>query len=218
MIGDLQFKVCGLTRPGDAQAAAEIGADYLGFIFYPKSPRKIGLERYRDIRSQLPDRPKVAVTVAPDLRALAQLEAAGFDFFQIHYPAAGLSEEIEAWSKRVGKERLWLAPKVPPGSSFDSLPLELADGILWDGYKKDSETFGGTGARSDWGRYRELSRRYPTPKWILAGGLSPENVAEALAATEARVLDFGSSLEIEPGVKDLERLMQLKVSLEEAVL
>lgn len=212
MVNGFQFKVCGLTRASDAQAAAEAGADYLGFIFYPKSPRNLRLDRYRDIADRLPNIPKVAVTVAPDLFTLAQLEGAGFDVFQIHFPI-GLAEEVEAWSKLVGKERLWLAPKLPPRGELDPTLLDLASGVVWDAFKKDANTFGGTGSRSDWDAFREHKKSFPALKWILAGGISPENAAEALDATGADCLDFNSSLEIEPGIKDLERISQVRVSL-----
>lgn len=214
MINGIQFKVCGLTRARDAQAAAAAGADYLGFIFYPKSPRCIRFERYRDIQPRLPDVPRVAVTVAPDLYTLSQLEGAGFDYFQIHFPL-GLAEEIPAWSKLAGKERLWLAPKMPPQGELDPRWMEFADGFLWDAFKKDASTFGGTGSLSDWESFRQMRERYPEKHWILAGGISPENAAEALAQTGATCLDFNSSLEIEPGVKDLERISQVRVSLSE---
>ncbi|MDQ8179974.1 phosphoribosylanthranilate isomerase [Pelagicoccus sp. SDUM812005] len=217
MVNGIQFKVCGLTRARDAQAAAEAGADYLGFIFYPKSPRGIRLERYRDILPRLPEVPKVAVTVAPDLYSLAQLEGLGFDKFQIHFPI-GIVEEVEGWSKLVGKERLWLAPKMAPGVAFDPLLLQHASGILWDAFKQDQDTYGGTGTKSDWGSFADNRKRYPEAKWILAGGISPENAAEALVETGADVLDFNSSLEIEPGLKDLERISQVRVSLSEAAM
>lgn len=215
MINGVQFKVCGLTRARDAQAAAGAGADYLGFIFYPKSARCIRMERFRDIAPRLPDVPKVAVTVAPDLYTLAQLEGLGFDYFQLHFPA-GLAEEVKGWSKLVGKERLWIAPKMPPSVEFDASLLDFASGVLWDGYKKDGDTYGGTGSRSDWESFRKLRQQHPAAKWILAGGLSPENAGEALAKTGADCLDFNSGLEIEPGVKDLERISQVRVSLTEA--
>ncbi|MBC2606206.1 phosphoribosylanthranilate isomerase [Pelagicoccus albus] len=214
MINGIQFKVCGLTRARDAQAAAEAGADYLGFIFYPKSPRRIDLDRYKSIQPRLPEVPKVAVTVAPDLYTLSQLEGAGFDFFQIHFPI-GLSEEVEAWSKLVGKERLWLAPKLPPSVAFNEDLLKYADTILWDAFKQDKDTYGGTGSTSDWNAFREAKANYPETKWILAGGISPENAIEALRETGADCLDFNSSLEIEPGIKDLERISQVRVLLSE---
>ncbi|MBK1880713.1 phosphoribosylanthranilate isomerase [Pelagicoccus mobilis] len=204
-----------MTRARDAQAAAEAGADYLGFIFYPKSPRGIRQERFRDIAPRLPDLPKVAVTVAPDLYTLAQLEGLGFDYFQLHFPV-GLSEEVASWSKLVGKERLWIAPKLPPGVNFDPALLDLAGGVLWDGFKKDADAYGGTGSLSDWESFRKLREEYSATKWILAGGLSPENAVEALEQTGAECLDFNSALEIEPGVKDLERISQVRVSISEA--
>lgn len=213
MVGPIQFKVCGLTRARDAQAAAAAGADYLGFIFYPKSPRSIRIERFHDIKPRLPELPRVAVTVAPDLFTLSQLEAAGFDYFQIHFPI-GLAGELESWVKLVGKERLWLAPKMPPGVELDPAMLDQASGVLWDAFKKDADTYGGTGSLSDWEAFRSAKERYPEKKWILAGGLSPENAVEAVEKTGARCLDFNSSLEIEPGVKDLERIAQIRVSLE----
>lgn len=214
MINGVQFKVCGLTRASDAQAAAEAGADYLGFIFYPKSERRIRIEQFQDIASRLPDVPKVAVTVAPDLYTLAQLEGLGFDYFQLHFPI-GVAEEVEGWSKLVGKERLWIAPKIPPGLSLDPKLLDFANGVLWDAFKKDADTYGGTGVRSDWDTFRSMRERYPSKKWILAGGISPENAGEALAKTGADCLDFNSTLEIEPGIKDLARISQVRASLKE---
>ncbi len=212
MVNGIEFKVCGLTRVADAEAAERAGADFLGFIFHPKSPRRIRIEHFKEIQSRLPDLPRVAVTVAPDLSTLAELEATGFDYFQIHFPL-GLSEEVPAWSKFVGPERLWLAPKMPPELAFDPGMLAHCSGVLWDAFKKDASAYGGTGQRSDWGRYRELRERHPERRWLLAGGISPENAAEAVAATGSRCLDFNSGLESEPGVKDPDRVSLVRESL-----
>lgn len=212
MINGIQFKVCGLTRARDAQAAAAAGADFLGFIFYPKSPRNVRMERFQDIRERLPDLPRVAVTVAPDAYTLSGLEAAGFDYFQIHFPA-GLREEVPQWEKVVGKERLWLAPKMAPDSEFDASLLDHCSGILWDAYKADPDVYGGTGKLSDWSRFSQARERYPDTRFLLAGGLSPENAVDAVRETGTRCLDFSSSLEIEPGVKDLDRISQVKEAL-----
>lgn len=213
MVNGIEFKVCGLTRARDAQAAAEAGADFLGFIFHPQSPRGLRLQRFRDIEPRLPELPRVAVTVAPDLYTLSQLRGVGFDYFQIHFPL-GLAEEVAGWSRLVGKERLWLAPKLPPGVELDPDLYDLAEGLLWDAYKKDPESYGGTGQRSDWEGFARLRARRPEMRWVLAGGLSPENLAEALEATGAKCLDFNSSLELEPGIKDLERISRVRTSLE----
>lgn len=215
MVDGIQFKICGLTRARDAQAAAEAGADYLGFIFYEKSPRGVSIDRYRELMERLPDVPKVAVSVAPDVHTLVQLEGLGFDFFQIHFPL-GLASEVPVWSDLVGKERLWLSPKIPPEGEFEPAWLDYASGVLWDAFKKEADTYGGTGASSDWARFRGLKKRFPETKWILAGGLSPENVESAYQQTGAECFDFNSSLELEPGVKDLERISRVRVSLRQA--
>ncbi|MDQ8202865.1 hypothetical protein [Pelagicoccus sp. SDUM812003] len=217
MVNGIQFKVCGLTRAVCAQAAAEAGADFLGFIFYPKSPRHIRLERYHDIEGRLPKLPRVAVTVAPDIFTFAKLEAAGFDYFQIHFPV-GLKEEIPSWERLVGKDRLWLAPKIPPDVEFDQSMLDHCSGVLWDAYKKDASVYGGTGQRSDWKSFAQLQRKYPDHRWILAGGISPENAAEAIEETGAKCLDFNSSLEAEPGLKDLNRLAEVRDALSKVLL
>src|ERR1700678_528371 len=113
MIEGIQIKVCGLTSPGDAESADAIGADYLGFNFYPKSPRGISLEAYRSMSGRLPKRHRVAVVVEPDAAALQAIGDAGIDLFQIHFRHDFPVAAIEAWSKKVGPGKLWLAPKVP---------------------------------------------------------------------------------------------------------
>lgn len=213
MVGEIGFKVCGLTRVEDARAAAAAGADFLGFIFYPLSPRRLELERFVGMRAELPDLPRVAVSVAPSGGELEGFLRAGFDFFQIHFPADAGVERVAAWSAAVGKERLWLAPKLAPGAAFDAALLDFADTVLWDGYKKDAATFGGTGARSDWEGFRRESTAHPGTRWILAGGLGPDIAAEAIRATGARWLDFNSGVEATPGIKDPELLSRVKAAL-----
>src|SRR4051812_24923907 len=84
MIDGIRFKVCGLTSLVDAEFADKCGADYLGFNFYPKSPRAISLAQYRAMLMRLPERKKVAVLVEPSVDELAGLRDAGLDYFQIH--------------------------------------------------------------------------------------------------------------------------------------
>ena len=210
MIHGIHLKICGLTRAEDAQAAAAIGADYLGFVVYPKSPRFITPEAFRALRSELPALPKVAVTVSPDDDSVAELLESGFDVVQIHFPLSQ-ADRVGPWSAAIGKERLWLAPKVGPGDRFDPAWLELAAAILWDTFKADG--YGGTGARSDWDRFAALMALYPGTRWILAGGLSGANAAEAVRVAGARFLDMCSGLEIAPGVKSREKLIALSDAL-----
>ena len=204
MIAGIQFKVCGLTSIRDAFAAEACGADYLGFNFYPKSPRYLPLERYRAIVGGLPKRNRVAVSVEPDAAALLEMGDAGIDLYQVHFRHDIPADAIRAWSKAVGPERLWLAPKLPPGVGVQEAWLDLAKVVLLDTF--DESLFGGTGRTGDWPEFRNHQERHPGTTWILSGGLTPENVGEALAGTGARFLDVNSGIESAPGVKDHARL------------
>lgn len=214
MIGGIEVKVCGLTRSEDAEAAASVGADFLGFIFYPKSPRNLSLEQFEALRPQLPDLPKVAVTVNPESALLDSLEALGFDYFQIHYAMDLESlERTRAWSERLSPASLWLAPKIGPGQSLDAALLGYSETWVWDAYRKDA--FGGTGQTSDWGAFREMATSYPDKRWTLAGGLGPGNVVAAIRQTGATRIDLNSGVEVSPGIKDRNKLVQVKMALEE---
>jgi phosphoribosylanthranilate isomerase len=210
MIGGVRVKVCGLTSAEDAVAAAAIGADFLGFILYPKSPRYLPLERFAAIMDRLPSLPKVAVMVLPTAQELDAAVAAGFDFFQIHFPATD-SAAARAVSGRIGPERLWLAPKLPPDAELDPALLPLAATWLLDTYRAGS--FGGTGHTGDWAKFRRYREAQPAKCWILAGGLSPENAAAAVAATGATMIDVNSGVESSPGRKNVMKLAALRTTL-----
>ncbi len=204
MIGDLRLKVCGLTSAADADAAVRIGADYLGFIFYPKSPRAVALADFCVLADSLPAAPKVAVCVEPHVTDLAALGEAGCSFFQVHFRAELPLALIEAWSLQVGPERLWLAPKLPPTADLHPAWLPFARTFLVDTY--DPDKFGGTGKTGDWSKFAAHQRAHPAHTWILSGGLNPANVAEAVAQSGARFVDVNSGVESAPGVKDAVRL------------
>jgi phosphoribosylanthranilate isomerase len=208
MIGNIQLKVCGQTRVEDAQAAADLGADYLGFILYPKSPRHLSLERYKEIAPALPARPRrVAVLVEPSNEELGAVMAAGFDLFQIHYAHTTSSETVRAWSGLVGAHRLWLAPKLPPGEDVPADWLPLAATFLLDTFH--AAGFGGSGKTGDWEKFARHQQSYPQHTWILAGGLNPDNLTDAVTASGARIVDVNSGVETSPGVKDHAKLKQL---------
>jgi len=212
MIGGIQIKVCGLSRLVDAAKAGSIGADRLGFIFYPKSPRYLSVDAFRALRQELPSLSKVAVTVTPDRELLETLQDLGFDAFQIHFsPEQTENRIVREWSDYLTPERLWLAPKVNPAVGFDESLVPLASTFLWDTYEKSS--FGGTGKVGDWKAYKRVSERYPEKTWVLAGGLNPQNLLEALEATGARSLDLNSGVEESPGVKDPIKLDAVKTVL-----
>lgn len=215
MIDGIQVKVCGITSLVDADFADRCGADYLGVIFYPGSPRYVSAAQYDAMAERMPPRRRVAVSVEPALEELKRQEAAGLDRFQVHFRLETPIRQVAAWSEAVGPDRLWLAPKLPPGSELPEELLPLAKTFLLDGYRADK--FGGTGRTSDWDLYRRLAAAHPEKRWILSGGLSPENIGPALAGTGAKFVDVNSGVESAPGVKDHAKLKAFIVGLHRAV-
>ena len=211
MINGVRLKVCGLTSLVDAEAADGVGADFLGFIFYPKSPRGITLTQYAAMKDRLPPRKKVAVSVEPTAAELAAQVAAGFDSFQIHFGADIPVATVTAWSQRAGRAQLWLAPKLPPGQDVKPEWLPLTDTFLLDTFHADK--FGGTGETGDWDKFKRHREAHPTKTWILSGGLKPDNVAAAVRATGAKFLDANSGVELSPGVKDPAKLKAFVLAL-----
>lgn len=214
MIDGIRLKVCGLTSLIDAEWADQCGADCLGFILYPKSPRHVSLETFAAMRPRLPDRRKVAVMVEPSPAELAAAGRAGFDFFQVHFRCDLPAAAVTAWTETVGAERLWLAPKLPPALDLPAALLPLAKFFLLDTFH--AEKFGGTGQTGDWGKFLRHQSAHPAKVWILSGGLSPENVGDALRQSGAKFIDVNSGVESAPGVKDLEKLKRFVVRLHES--
>ena len=212
MINGVTLKICGITRVEDAHAAAEIGADYLGFILHPPSPRYISPEKYAAIAPQLPAGKKVGVVVTPTLDELARVWALGFDSVQVHFPNETPFFEAAMWSDVVPPDRLWLAPRIPPEKELDPVFLPFADTFLVDTFHPDK--FGGTGQTGDWAKFKSRQAAYPRKTWILSGGLKPENIGPAIAASAAKFIDVNSGVESAPGVKDLAKLRALRQSLE----
>jgi Phosphoribosylanthranilate isomerase len=212
MIGEIHFKVCGLRRAEDARLAAELGADFLGFIFYPKSPRHLAFEAYEALALALPAGPKrVAVMVEPSTEDLVRARSLGFDFFQIHARHDTPIDRVRPWSEVAGAAALWLAPKLPPGTPFPENWLPLAETFLVDTFH--AEGFGGSGRTGDWAGFAHLAEAHPAKRWILAGGLNPGNVVAAIAASGARFVDVNSGVESAPGVKSPEKLHALAAAL-----
>jgi phosphoribosylanthranilate isomerase len=214
MVAGVEIKVCGLTTVAGAEASVDAGADYLGFNLYPKSPRYLALESYRALYEDLPDRPHVAVTVEPPADALAQMRDAGFARFQVHFRSECPLALLEGWVRAVGRERLWLAPKLPPQTALAPAWMDLADTFVLDTY--DPTLFGGTGRTGDWTKFRRLSLSRPDRTWILSGGLQPDNVDAALQQTDAVFLDVNSGVESAPGVKDPVKLAAFAAAIRAA--
>lgn len=214
MIDGIRLKVCGLTSLVDAEFADRVGADWLGFIFHEASPRNLPLAQFAAMSPRLPPRRKVAVSVSPSVDSLRRWADAGFDAFQVHFPADTGTGTLEAWSQAVGRDRLWLAPKLPPGTTISAPMLTAAKTILVDTYHADG--FGGSGQTGDWSGFARLQAQYPEHGWILAGGLSPTTIGPALMASGARFVDVNSGVERAPGVKDESKLKSFVVALHRA--
>lgn len=208
MIGTVRIKVCGITHAADAALALRAGADYLGINCWDRSPRFVPAERRATLLREIPAGSRVAVTVNPSPEEAEGLIKEGFALIQVHYDPTSEACDPAALSRRVGKDRLWLAPRLTDGSPWPEGLHQLASGFVHDAHSKDA--FGGTGRRSDWTRFTALSRAHPEKLWVLAGGLSPENVMEALQQTRAPCLDLNSGVEILPGLKSADKLHEVR--------
>mgnify|MGYP005658489463 CR=1 FL=1 len=203
-----EVKVCGITRLEDGQNAISLGASFLGFILFEGSPRHIDPNEARVIWSELnPGKTRsVAVDVNPDPSRLSEICQLGFDFFQLHFPSSIDPARVSEWCETVGSDKLWLAPRVHPSEPFPEELLPFADTFLLDAYS--AEKFGGTGETSDWKAFENLKENFPSKTWVLAGGLSPENLPAALSETSASLIDLNSGVESAPGIKDLSKMQK----------
>jgi phosphoribosylanthranilate isomerase len=214
MINGIRLKVCGITSLVDADAADAVGADYLGFIFYPKSPRWVSDPQFKAMQERLPPRKKVAVSVEPTATDLAKQGELGFDFFQVHFNPQTPVPVIRSWAETVGVARLWLAPRLPDAIDVYPELVPLAETFLLDTFHPDK--MGGTGETGDWVKFKRHREAHPAKKWILSGGLNPQNVAEAVTTTGARWLDVSSGVEQAPGIKSPAKLQAFVLALHHA--
>ncbi|MEO0502974.1 MAG: phosphoribosylanthranilate isomerase [Pseudomonadota bacterium] len=200
-MSDIAVKICGLSRPEHVSAAAEAGAAYVGYVFFPKSPRNVSLDTARALAvGTAPGVAKVALVVNADDAFLDALTAqVPLDMLQLH--GSEPPERVAAVKARYG---LPVMKAVGIAGPDDLAALDaygrVADQILVDTKApKGADRPGGNGATFDWSLI--AGRRWPVP-WMLAGGLTTENVAGAVRATGARQIDLSSAVETAPGQKD----------------
>ncbi len=194
----MEIKICGMTSVEDARAALALEVDYLGFIFYPKSPRAVSAEQVKQILGEL-DAPCKAVGVfvnAPREEVEAAVDACGLYAAQIH----GDESPDEFAGSAL---RLWRALKMMPGGPAPDPEAWAAERYVVDAAVPGA--YGGTGVTADWEAAREVARQRPV---LLAGGLTPENVVEAIRAVMPRGVDVSSGVELRPGVKDHGRMKE----------
>jgi phosphoribosylanthranilate isomerase len=198
MNAHIRVKICGLTDPEDARLAAALGAHALGFIFYPPSPRYVSPEQARGIIRQLPPFVlTVGVFVDEEMDAVRDIAAlAGLDWVQLH------GRESPEYCRTLGR-RVIKAFRIAGEESLRALPAYqgAVQAFLLDTYRPGLP--GGTGEAFDWQLAQKAKDYGPI---ILAGGLTPDNVAEAIRAARPQAVDVASGVEAAPGKKDPERV------------
>lgn len=192
-----RVKICGITQVSDALYAAECGADALGFIF-AESPRRVSADTARDIIRRLPPfitTIGVFVGQQPDLPELVSY--CGLGAVQLH------SGYTQQYVEGLRNHRLILGVRVKDEASLGSIPgAELASAVLLDAWHPELQ--GGSGLAFDWSI---LQRGLPVEKpFILAGGLNPDNISEAIEKTRPYAVDVSSGVEASPGIKDPEKV------------
>ena len=199
----VEAKICGLSTPETVDAAVRFGARYVGFVTYPKSPRHISTETLRELGAKVPKSViRVGLFVDPDDALLDEkLGSGALDMLQLH--GSETPERVASIRQRTGKPvmkaiKVTAAGDVEQGikayeSVVDRLMFDAAEGILP----------GGNAKAFDW---TFLSGRTIALPWFLAGGLTPENVAEAVRVTGARAVDVSSGVEETRGVKSIDRI------------
>lgn len=194
-------KICGLSNPSDIQAAAAAGASYIGFVFFKKSPRNVSIETARLLAIEVPmGIAKVALVVDASDGELDEITSTvPLDILQLH------GQETPARVAEI-KSRYGLPVMKAVGVADESDLAALddyaavADMLLVDAKPpKNADLPGGNGLAFDW---RLIAGRQWTVPWMLAGGLRPDNVAEAIKLTGAQQVDVSSGVESATGVKD----------------
>jgi phosphoribosylanthranilate isomerase len=201
MTNPVSVKICGLATVDDVRACADAGANYMGLVFFEKSPRNITLPAARELALAAPlGLAKVALVVNPsDAELDAITGTVPLDMLQLH--GRETPERVAEVKARYGLP-VMKAVGIADGDDLPKLEsyFGVADQILVDAKPpKGGELPGGNGLSFDWRLI--AGRRWPCP-WMLAGGLTPENVAEAVKMTGAKQVDVSSGVEDAPGQKN----------------
>lgn len=188
-----QVKICGITNPDDAHVAVEAGADMIGFIFYPPSPRYVTPERAQTIVEHLPPEVSaVGVFVNETAKAITRVaEVSGVKKVQLHGDEA--PSVCAALSLPVIKV-FRFTERVQPEMMAD---YATVDAFMIEGFHES--LYGGGGAMADW---QQVATLHGYGRIILAGGLTPENVRQAIQVAQPYAVDVGSGVEASPGQKD----------------
>jgi phosphoribosylanthranilate isomerase len=208
-------KICGLTTPAALDAALEAGADMVGFVFFPPSPRNVGYEAARALARRVRGRAqRVALTVdASDEQFLAIIDALMPDLLQLH--GKETPDRVVTVRTRFG---LPVMKALPIAERSDLSPIRLydkvADRLIFDARApREATRPGGLGKSFDWRLLENLKVGVP---FMLSGGLDADNVAEALRITRAGGVDVSSGVERAPGEKDPDKIRAFVAAAREA--
>ncbi|CCG06929.1 phosphoribosylanthranilate isomerase [Pararhodospirillum photometricum] len=203
------IKICGLTEEDGVDAAVEAGVDMIGFVFFPPSPRAVTPERAAELLDAIPYPDeggplRVGLFVDPDDETVnAVMNAVRLDLIQLH--GQETPERVEALRLEFGIE---VMKALPVGSAEDLAAAQayagVADRLLLDAKPPaGADRPGGNAQAFDWSLLEGWEAPLP---WVLAGGLTPETVAEAIKQTKAPAVDVSSGVESAPGIKDPEHI------------
>ena len=197
----VEVKICGLKTPAALEAALAGGADYVGLVFFPPSPRNVAPETAAALAAKARGRARiVALTVDPDDALLdAIVAAAAPDLIQLHGDET--PERVAEIRGRWGRRIIKAVPVETAGDAQEARRYQaVADLVLFDARAPATSTRpGGNGAPFDWRSLLGLEDGLP---FVLSGGLTPDNVADAIRLTGAAVVDVSSGVESRPGEKD----------------
>ena len=196
----MQVKICGLTKTEEAAYLNDVGADYAGFVFYPKSKRNVSFAQSKEIREQLnPQIQAVAVTVSPDVELVRRIIDSGFDIVQIH---GELHKEV----LKTASIPIWYAVNIikeeellQKAEAFMKMPQHLQKKI--EAIVVDGASYGG-GKTFDWKQAdvkNAAAELLMHRKFVLAGGLNESNVQEGMKLFSPDVVDVSSGVEEENG-------------------
>lgn len=199
-----KVKICGITNLGDARFAAGAMADYLGFIFYDKSPRYIEPGEAGAIINWIEGPEKVGVFVNQPLDDVNRIaKESGLDLVQLH------GDETLEYCQLIEKPIIKVI-HITPDYGLEELKAkvllysEVARFLLFD--SKIGDQWGGTGQTFDWNILKEITENVP---FFLSGGLNPENIKEAIETVRPYAVDVSSGVEEKPGLKDFEKIEAL---------
>ncbi len=202
----IKAKICGLTTKDAVDSAVENGAEFLGFVFFPPSPRNITAKKAAELTADIPNNTKkVGVFVDPtDDELECVLKDFKLDYIQCH----GSESKEQIYELRV-KYGLPIIKAIAVRCSDDVAKgkqyANVADMLLFDAKVPSSPLPGGNGLAFDWTLLK--NRNFEVP-WFLSGGINIQNVTKAMAISGAKMIDISSSLESEPGVKDPELIKE----------